>query len=49
MYHQVVGGNHAGFGSYGPQAGDGDATITADAQHAEVVAFVDEFFTRNGW
>lgn len=27
----IEGGCHAGFGSYGPQAGDGAATITGDA------------------
>jgi hypothetical protein len=28
----IQGGNHADFGDYGPQAGDGVATITADEQ-----------------
>ncbi len=28
----VEGGNHAGFGDYGAQAGDGEATISADEQ-----------------
>lgn len=30
----VPGGNHAGFGSYGPQRGDGTATLPAAAQQA---------------
>ncbi|MBQ7849156.1 MAG: alpha/beta hydrolase [Clostridia bacterium] len=30
----ILGGNHALFGSYGPQKGDGEATITAQAQWA---------------
>lgn len=33
----IPGGNHAQFGSYGPQAGDGTATITAQAQLAAAV------------
>jgi hypothetical protein len=49
VYHQVTGGNHAGFGSYGPQDGDGTATISQAAQHAEIVAFINEFFAQNGW
>jgi len=28
----IEGGNHAQFGDYGPQRGDGEATITPDAQ-----------------
>jgi len=28
----IEGGNHAGFGSYGPQKGDGEAVITAQEQ-----------------
>lgn len=42
----LEGGNHAGFGAYGPQEGDGTATITADEQLAltveAVMAFVGE-------
>ena len=37
----IPGGNHAGFGSYGPQAGDGESTISPEAQQertAEAVA-----------
>jgi predicted alpha/beta-hydrolase family hydrolase len=33
----IDGGNHAQFGSYGPQNGDREATITAAEQQAEVV------------
>lgn len=32
----IEGGNHAGFGAYGPQAGDGEATITAAAIRAQI-------------
>ena len=36
-YVAIEGGNHAGFGRYGPQAGDNAATITPEAQQAQVV------------
>lgn len=32
VYHSIPGGNHAQFGSYGPQKGDGIATITEEDQ-----------------
>ena len=34
---EISGGNHAGFGSYGPQSGDGEATINQADQQAQVV------------
>jgi hypothetical protein len=40
---EIVGGNHAGFGYYGKQAGDGDAQITADQQQQTVAQYVEEF------
>lgn len=49
VLHQIPGGVHAQFGSYGPQAGDGAPTISADVQRTETVDFIVEFFTRNGW
>ena len=36
-YYSIEGGNHAGFGWYGVQSGDGEATITRTAQQAQVV------------
>lgn len=33
----IEGGNHAGFGNYGPQKGDGQAGISADLQQQETV------------
>lgn len=33
----IEGGNHAGFGWYGPQGGDGQATIAREAQQARIV------------
>jgi pimeloyl-ACP methyl ester carboxylesterase len=35
---EIAGGNHAGFGWYGPQDGDGEATISREQQQDEVVA-----------
>lgn len=32
VYFSILGGNHAQFGSYGPQKGDGEATITEEEQ-----------------
>lgn len=34
---EIEGGNHAGFGAYGPQDGDGEATIDRAEQHAQTV------------
>lgn len=33
--HVIEGGNHADFGDYGPQSGDGTATISAKEQQAQ--------------
>ena len=33
--YEIAGGNHAYFGYYGEQKGDGTATITREKQHAE--------------
>ena len=41
----IRGGNHAQFGSYGPQRGDGKATISAAKQRARTVAAIREFVT----
>lgn len=35
--HVIPGGNHAQFGSYGIQSGDGDAAISREAQQAETI------------
>ncbi|MCW5853175.1 MAG: alpha/beta hydrolase [Anaerolineae bacterium] len=37
-YVAIEGGNHAQFGDYGPQRGDQPATLSATAQHAQVIA-----------
>lgn len=36
----IAGGNHAGYADYGPQAGDGKATISADAQQEQVAGAI---------
>lgn len=35
---EIIGGNHAQFGWYGPQDGDGEATVTREDQQEQVVA-----------
>lgn len=37
VYSSIVGGNHAQFGSYGPQKGDGEATISEEEQQNDTV------------
>lgn len=37
----IEGGNHAQFGSYGPQPGDGEATIPAEDQWTQTADMVD--------
>lgn len=37
VYVSIEGGNHAQFGSYGPQKGDGTASITEEEQQARTV------------
>ena len=39
----IEGGCHAGFGSYGPQDGDGVPTITGEVQIAETVRLLAAF------
>ncbi|MCC6905008.1 MAG: alpha/beta hydrolase [Anaerolineae bacterium] len=36
-YVAIEGGNHAGFGHYGPQRGDNPASISLDEQQAQIV------------
>lgn len=36
----IDGGNHAGFGNYGPQKGDGEARISPEAQQAQTVSAI---------
>lgn len=43
-YIRIKGGNHAGFGNYGPQKGDGQATITPKVQQEQVVKILSQAF-----
>ncbi len=36
----IAGGNHAQFGDYGPQAGDGEAALSAEEQQRRAAAFI---------
>ena len=45
--HVIPGGNHAGFGNYGPQKGDGSASISAEVQQRETAEKIIEFIGRN--
>jgi len=47
IYHDIAGGNHSQFGTYGAQEGDGEATISAAAQQAEVRDFLRAFLQVN--
>lgn len=42
-YVVIDGGNHAQFGSYGPQAGDNEATITPEDQWNQIATATVEF------
>lgn len=41
--HIIEGGCHAGFGSYGPQAGDGIPSITGEEQIAQTTSLLVDF------
>lgn len=40
----LKGANHAGFGNYGPQKGDGKATLSREEQQAHTVSAAVEYF-----
>ena len=40
---EIVGGNHAGFGAYGPQEGDGTATVSAEEQQGQTADAIDAY------
>ena len=44
--HLIDGGNHAGFGDYGAQAGDGEATITHEEQQRVVAEEVEKMLAK---
>ncbi len=41
----IEGGNHAQFGNYGEQKGDGDSTITAEEQQDITVELIEKFIS----
>jgi len=43
---QIMGGNHAYFGDYGEQAGDGKATISRLEQQTQTVQYILEFIDK---
>ncbi len=43
IFVELAGGNHAQFGWYGPQAGDGAATITREKQQQNLLAVLQVF------
>lgn len=43
QFIEILGGNHAGFGDYGPQPNDGRATITWERQSTEVAVITAGF------
>lgn len=47
IYHEIQGGNHAQFGSYGEQSGDGEASIAREQQHDQILAFMRAFLQAN--
>jgi len=44
-YFEILGGNHSGFGCYGPQKGDGNASISAFDQQEQLIIMLKSFFT----
>ncbi|NCN04460.1 MAG: alpha/beta hydrolase [Spirochaetales bacterium] len=45
---EIAGGNHAGFGDYGPQPGDGQASIPQEEQWTVIAGWTAEFFQNLG-
>lgn len=48
IWVEIEGGNHAGFGWYGPQNGDGDLEISKSEQQRQIVSATVEFLGQNG-
>jgi dienelactone hydrolase len=48
QYESIQGGNHAGFGQYGEQKGDGVARISQAEQQARIVELMQSFFLEHG-
>ncbi len=47
IYYLIMGGNHAQFGDYGSQEGDGVATISREDQHDQVSSAIIKFMSHN--
>lgn len=47
IYYEINGGNHAQFGSYGDQKGDGSASLDANSQQLMVVEMLRKFLFIN--
>jgi pimeloyl-ACP methyl ester carboxylesterase len=47
LYYKIMGGNHAQFGDYGAQEGDGVATISVEEQHEQVRTAIKKFIIAN--
>lgn len=43
IYITLEGGNHSGYGDYGPQDGDGTAAITGEEQKEKTAGWIEEF------
>ncbi|MDZ7671784.1 MAG: alpha/beta hydrolase [Halanaerobiales bacterium] len=43
VYNSIEGGNHSGFGNYGPQKGDGQSLISKQKQWEKTVHLIIEF------
>lgn len=44
---EIIGGNHANFGNYGAQEGDGVALISRDEQQAQTIRWIIDFIESN--
>lgn len=49
IQYTIKGGNHAYFGNYGEQKGDGEATITAEEQINETIKLLQRWFDSYDW
>ena len=43
LYKVIEGGNHSGFGLYGQQNGDGEATMSAEEQQKQLIQLIKQF------
>jgi len=45
-FNIIKGGNHAGFGNYGPQEGDGESEISKQEQWNQTVDYIINFIQK---